>query len=122
MLSINFEPLASERPDLTDALKAIRDWCNHHEEVNYIDPRRVAAEAHLPPLRLVTVLQELVDTGYLQPIFRFETPAGYMLPGGFQAFVDIPDELTDTRTNLPVNRWDGTIVPMFQPIDRGVGK
>lgn len=117
MLPTGFANLAADRSPISDTIQLIDNWCQKHEELSAIDPRRLAKEQWVSPITLTEALLYLVDSGILRLVYRFETPQGYLLPDNYETEFKVPGKLQD-RFDNPVNRWDGEIVPVFISGDR----
>ena len=113
MLPTNFEALAGENPDLKVVVREIADWCESHATLSAIDPRRIARDIDAEPNEIVAALTLLVKSGVLKQVYRFETPAGYLLSDDYESYLDVPSRLRD-RYDQPVSRSEGTIVPVFR--------
>lgn len=112
MLPNGFANLANDRPDLRDALSVIEAWCDKHQMLSAIDPRRIAHEVPLSPATLTEALFFLVDEGVLRQVYKFEAPDGSMLGEAYDDFLDVPDYLQN-RFDEKVERQDGEVVPVF---------
>ena len=113
MLPTNFANLVTKPPDVHAQLEAIEQWCAAHRELAAIDPRRLANDVPIDPVALTKALFLLVEKGVLEQVYRFETPAGYLLPDDYKSYRDIPDELYD-RYNEAVSKSSGKVIPVFK--------
>lgn len=113
MLPTNFAGTPSEQPELEVVVREIGNWCRSHQALTAIDPRRIAIDLSFEPHQLIQALGWLVDTGHLKRVYKFETPAGYLLADDYESYLDVPPELRD-RFDRTVQRSEGTIVPVYR--------
>lgn len=113
MLPINFTASPGEKPEMEAVMREIGQWCKSHRALSAIDPRRIANDIDVAPEVLVQALWSLVERGYLKQVYKFETPAGYLLEDEYESYLDVPPELQDRYDNA-VHRSEGTIIPVYR--------
>lgn len=108
--------LILSRPELANALGAIRNWVIQHPYADYIPPKSLAKNSdRVEPFELATALNELVKLGIFQQRYRLETVDGQILQQSFHSPSAIPDTIEDDFDSR-ISKDDCKIVSVYEEV------
>ena len=108
MKPINFEEVMAGFPDQVAVWQALMGWFATAGESGYVD--LVSLYRAIPavrPIALIEALNEMVQVGVLERVYKLRTPAGELLPGEYRSWRDMPPSETAVEI-VSGFRWGST--------------
>ena len=95
MKPINFDELMASIPDRVAVFSALMGWFATAGESGYVDLVSLyRAIPKVSPIALIEALNEMVQVGVLERLWKRRAPSGEVLPGEYRSWRDMPPSET----------------------------